>query len=843
MVNFTVEQIRGMMNKKKNIRNISVIAHVDHGKSTLTDHLVSKAGIISNFTAGKARYTDGRKDEQERCITIKSTAVSLYYELENVEIPEGLENAFLINLIDSPGHVDFSSEVTAALRITDGAVVVVDSVDGVCVQTETVLRQALAERIKPILVINKFDRVFLELKMDPEEIYQKCVQIIDDVNSIISTYDDHLLGDVSVDPLKGNVVFASGFQGWGFTLDTFARKYAEKNQSKAKSLSKHFWGENYFDPKTKKWTSANVNQAGTPLKRGFCQYILEPIQAIIKTISQNNSQKVEDLLNKMNIKLKDENGEKDQENGNEKDLIKRVLKTYLPVADVLLETIVLHLPSPVESQKYRVENLYEGPLDDECANAIRNCDENGPLMIYISKMVPTTTSGKFYALGRVFSGTVSTGQKVRIMGPNYTIGKKTDLFEKPIQRTVLMMGRTVSKINDCPSGNIVGLLGVDKYLLKSGTISTHEEAHNIKVMKFSVSPVVRVAVKPKQTKDLTKFVEGLNRLSKSDPCVQCYTEKTGEHIIAGAGELHLEICLKDLEEEFCNFPIIKSTPIVSFCETVSIKSTINCLAKSPNHHNRLYAQADCLGEELSKAIEEGFVSPNMQFKERAKYLTENFGWDATQAKKIWSFGPDQKGPNLLVDLTKGIQYLTEIKDSVSSAFQVVAQEGVLCEEPLRGVKFELNDAKLHSDSIHRGDGQIIPAAKNLLYGAELTAEPRLMEPIYLVEIQCSQLVVGSVYSILNKKRGKVISEEAKQGTTDSIVSGYLPVIESFNFTSELRSVTKGQAFPQSVFDHWDLIHSSPFEDNSKVNLIVKETRKRKGLKEEIPTVDRFLDKL
>ncbi|KAJ5078907.1 eukaryotic translation elongation factor 2a tandem duplicate 1-related [Anaeramoeba ignava] len=823
MVKFTIEQIRSLMNKKQNIRNISVIAHVDHGKSTLTDHLISKAGIISNLKAGKARYTDGRKDEQERCITIKSTAVSLCYDLENIDISDN-EKSFLINLIDSPGHVDFSSEVTAALRITDGAVVVVDCVDGVCVQTETVLRQALSERIKPILVLNKFDRMFFELKMEPEEIYQKCVQIIEDINSIISTYNDELLGDILLDPIKGNVLFANSDLDW-------------------KNLSKHFWGENYFDPKTKKWTSANVNQFGTSLKRGFCQYILEPIQEIIKVLSQKNQKKIDELLNKLKINLKEEKIGDDDDLDNEKDLIRKVLKNYIPVADPLLEMIVLHLPSPVESQKYRVENLYEGPLDDECANAIRNCDENGPLMIYISKMIPTTSSGKFYALGRVFSGTVSTGQKVRIMGPDYKPDSKKDLFEKTIQKTVLMMGRTVSTINDCPSGNIIGLLGIDKYLLKSGTISTHPQAYNIKVMKFSVSPVVRVAVKPKNTKDLTKFVEGLNRLSKSDPCVLCFTEKTGEHIIAGAGELHLEICLKDLEEEFCKFPIIKSNPIVTFCETVSIQSPYECLTKSPNYQNRLYGKANVLGEELSKKIEEGEISPDMQVKERAKYLVENFLWNSNESKKIWSFGPDQKGPNLLVDSTKGIQYLNEIKDSICSGFQVVTQEGVLSEEPLRGVLFNLTDAKLHSDSVHRGDGQIIPAARNLFYGAQLIAEPRLMEPIYLVEIQCSQNSIGSVYSILNLKRGKVISEEIKQGTTDSIISGYLPVMESFNFTSELRSAAKGEAFPQSVFHHWDLIQISPFENGSKTNLIVKEIRKRKGLKEEIPQVEKYLDKL
>ncbi|XP_023312274.1 translation elongation factor 2-like [Anoplophora glabripennis] len=508
MVNFTVDEIRTMMDKKRNIRNMSVIAHVDHGKSTLTDSLVSKAGIIAGAKAGETRFTDTRPDEQERCITIKSTAISMFFELEDKDLVfivspdqrEKDEKGFLINLIDSPGHVDFSSEVTAALRVTDGALVVVDCVSGVCVQTETVLRQAIAERIKPILFMNKMDRALLELQLEAEELFQTFQRIVENVNVIIATYSDDSgpMGEVQVDPSKGSVGFGSGLHGWAFTLKQFAEMYAEKFKIDVVKLMNRLWGESFFNPKTKKWSK----QKDADNKRSFCMYILDPIYKIFDSIMNYKKEEYEALLPKLGITLKHEDKDKDG-----KQLLKVVMRTWLPAGEALLQMIAIHLPSPVTAQKYRMEMLYEGPHDDEAALGIKNCDPHAPLMMYISKMVPTSDKGRFYAFGRVFSGKVATGMKARIMGPNYTPGKKEDLYEKAIQRTILMMGRYVEAIEDVPSGNICGLVGVDQFLVKTGTITTYKDAHNLKVMKFSVSPVVRVAVEPKNPADLPKLVE------------------------------------------------------------------------------------------------------------------------------------------------------------------------------------------------------------------------------------------------------------------------------------------------------------------------------------------------
>merc|ERR1712055_465706 len=687
---------------------MSVIAHVDHGKSTLTDSLVSKAGIIAASRAGETRFTDTRKDEQERCITIKSTAISLYFKLDEASLAlitqadqkEQNEDGFLINLIDSPGHVDFSSEVTAALRVTDGALVVVDCVSGVCVQTETVLRQAIAERIKPVLFMNKMDRALLELQLGQEELYQTFQRIVENVNVIIATYNDDAgpMGEMRVDPSKGSVGFGSGLHGWAFSIKQFADIYAARFKIPVAKLMGKLWGENFFNKTTKKWSKSKDNDN----ERAFNTYVLDPIFKLFDAIMNFKKEATQKLLDTLKVKLSMEDREKEG-----KQLLEVVMRTWLPAGETMFYMITVHLPSPVVAQKYRAEMLYEGPHDDESFKSIQSCNANGPLMMYISKMVPTSDKGRFYAFGRVFSGKVGTGQKVRIMGPNYVPGTKTDLYEKAIQRTILMMGRFTEAIEDVPAGNICGLVGVDQFLVKTGTICTLKDAFNLKVMKFSVSPVVRVAVEPKSPADLPKLVEGLKRLAKSDPMVQCIIEESGEHIIAGAGELHLEICLKDLEEDHAGIPLKKSDPVVSYRETVQAESDRMCLSKSPNKHNRLFMRAVNMPDGLAEDIDDGKVTPRQELKERARFLADTYEYDVTEARKIWTFGPDGTGPNMVIDCTKGVQYLNEIKDSVVAGFQWATKEGVLAEENMRGVRFNIHDVTLHTDAIHRGGGQII----------------------------------------------------------------------------------------------------------------------------------------
>ncbi|KAF0991518.1 hypothetical protein HZS_4365, partial [Henneguya salminicola] len=819
------------MDRKTNIRNMTVIAHVDHGKTTLTDSLVQMAGIISDQRAGEQRFTDTRADEQERCITIKSTAVSMYYELSPDQLDNmndrGIKfqgNGFLVNLIDSPGHVDFSSEVTAALRVTDGALVVVDCVSGVCVQTETVLRQALSERVHPILFMNKLDLALITLNMTSEEIYNQLARIVENVNVIISCNSDESsgMGNIMVDPRKGTVGFGSGLMGWAFDIPTIAaiyNKYMSKpdqtpQQAKENiaKLTERLWGDWFYDKKTNKWSKTKKDG----YERGFASLFLDVIIKIVKFCNEKgNDDKLAKFFSNMGPHVRINQEVHDLE---DRKKFKNVMHQWSPAGKVLITMIINHLPSPAVAQKYRMELLYEGPKDDEAAIAIKNCDPNGPLMMYVSKMFPTADKGRFYAFGRVFSGTIAGGQKVRILGPNYVHGKNKDMFEKPLQRVCVMIGNNPLSIPDVPCGNVCSLVGIDQYILKSGTITTSENAHNMRVMRFSVSPVVRVAVEPVNASDLPKLVEGLKRLSKSDPMVLCITEESGEHIIAGAGELHLEICLKDLEEDHAGIKIKKSNPVVTYRETVSEESNQTCLSKSPNKHNRLYMTAEPMPEGLAEDIDLGKIGPRDDPKTRGRFLHENYGMDLDEARKIWCFGPEGTGSNILTDCTKGVQYLNEIKDSIVAGFQWATKEGPLCDENMRGVRFCLHDVVLHADAIHRGGGQLIPTARRVLYASALTAEPRLVEPVYLVEITCMTDYIGGIYGTLSRKRGTVFEENALT-SQQIVIKAYLPVNESFGFTADIRAATSGYAFPQCVFDHWQIIPDSPFTPTTRSGMI------------------------
>jgi len=680
----------------------------------------------------------------------------------------------------------------------------------------------------------------LELHMDLEQAYQTFARSVESVNVVIATYRDAMLGNVEVFPQRGTVGFGSGLMGWGFTLLKFARLYSAKWGISNDKLMKKLWGDNYYFPTTKKWSTKQYNKAGEKGVRGFCQFIIKPIDNLFIAVMDEKKAEYEAMLTALGVTIP-----KDARDLVGKPFLKRIMQTWLPAEESLLMMIVNHLPSPVVAQRYRCDNLYSGPQDDDAAKAIRACDSSGPLMLYVSKMVPTSEKGRFYAFGRVFSGTVATGQNVRIMGPDFLPGSKKDLFCKKIQRVVLLMGRYTEQLSDMPCGNLVGLVGIDTYLLKSGTISTYEHAYNFHTMKYSVSPVVRVSVDVKNASDLPKLMEGLKRLAKSDPLVLCYTSPAGEHIVAGAGELHLEICIKDLRDDFMKgAPIVEGKPVVNFCETVSEATELTVVSKSPNKHNRIYLTAEPMDEKLSQAIDSGDIKPDMDQKVRARSLADDFGWDITDARKLWSFGCPPDGiPNTLVDVTKGCSYLHEIKDSCVGAFIQVTAAGILCEEAMRGIRFNLQDVVLHADAIHRGAGQIMPPFKRAMYGCQIRSGPCLMEPMYICDITVPAPALNGVYSTLNARRGQIEGKEDRPGTPLTQIKAFLPVLESFGFTQLLRQNTSGQAFPQLRFSHWSVIPGSPYDEGSFAEKTACEVRARKGLKDVMPDFNDYYDKI
>ena len=833
MVNFTLQDMERVMKNPKHVRNLSIIAHVDHGKSTLTDSLFAGAGAIRMDQAGNRRVTDGRKDEEARCITIKSTGISLLFPKTDY-----LPHETLLNVIDSPGHVDFSSEVTAALRATDGAIVVVDCVEGVCVQTETVLRQALQEMIQPVLVINKLDRFFLELKYQPEDIYQRLCRVIESVNVIIATYQSDKLKDFSIDPLKGNVAFAAGLMGWGFTLPQMADFYAKKTGNSADKIVKNLWGERFINSKTGKWMS---KQRDNNWNRGFNELIIRPIQKVFECCMDEEIQwnNLNSLLPKINVELSKEQ----KETCKPKEIIKSILQQWIPAHICLLDIAINHLPSPKEAQKYRVDGLYTGDLDDSIAESIRNCDPEGPLIIYISKMAPERPddrNSRFIAFGRIFSGTIKPGQKVHVLDSNYEYGKNSCFSQNISVNRVCVMIPKPTPVTQISAGNTVGLLGFDNYITKTATVCEEIPIHPIKNMSFSVAPVVQRAVEPAKPSEITKFVQALKQLSTSDSLVQCYQNESGEYIIAGAGELHLEICINDLQTFMGDSKIIVRDPVVTYCETIINTGKIY-LVKSPNKHNRLFIRAIPNSNQLvDDIINDEFDVSSVKNSEMLKSLTSKYSWNSDDVKNLWGFFPfDGNKSSCFVNSTRGIAYVHEIRDSVNASLEWTCKTGPLIESEMYGVRFELTDAVLHSDSIHRGGGQIIPAGRKALNAAFLAASPRLMEPVYLVEISCPRVVVSACHQVLGKRRSSVLEEIPREGTDLVVLKAHLPVAESFGFSQDLRAATGGQAFPQMIFDHWQFVPGDPLENGSYANQIVKQIRERKGLSPNIPVPEDY----
>jgi elongation factor 2 len=727
----STQDIIRIIGNKDQIRNFGVIAHVDHGKTTMSDSLLAASGIISPSVAGQALALDSMKLEQNRQMTIRGANVTLFYEQEGKE--------YLINMIDTPGHIDFTGRVTRALRAIDGVVVVSDSVEGIMTQTETVTRQALEERVRPVLYINKIDRLVKELRLDPAAMQKWLSNIIAEFNKLIDIYAEPEIKEKWKVSIQGNTVaFGSAKDRWGFNYNTVQKK----------GIS--------FKDVYDAYTSTNPN--------------------LIKELAEK-----------------------------------------APLHDAVLGMVVQHHPPPHVAQRYRIPKIWPGDLDSDTGKALLACDEKGPIIMMVTTINVDQQAGRV-ATGRLFSGTVKDGDELYLLDAKRT-GK--------IQSVNIYMGNTRELVNIIPAGNIPALLGLD-YAVAGETLSSVKTIPAFESIKYVSEPVVTIAVEPKHPKDLPKLVEALRRITVEDPnLIIKINEESGETLMAGMGVLHLEIATSLLQE--AGLDITTTQPLINYRETIRA-SAGPIMSKSPNRHNKIFMRVEPLGEDIIEMIKTGHIKEDMDKKEMAKILRAK-GWEADQAKKVAAVDPLG---NLLVDETKGVQFIQESMDSIRSGFDDVVHEGPLGRETVRGIKFVLHHFVPHEDPAHRGLAQLMPATRRAMLGCMLIADPILLEPILGIEIKCPQEQIGTVAGILSGKRGKLLNVDQKG--VISIIQGEVPASETFDLSEIMRGGTAGKALWNTYFKTWQPV------PQSLIKSIIADIRKRKGLNPEPPSADEFIDK-
>ena len=711
----------------KHIRNIGIVAHIDHGKTTLSDNLLAGAGMISSELAGDQLYLDFDEQEQARGITIDAANVSMVHKYKDHE--------YLINLIDTPGHVDFGGDVTRAMRAVDGAVVVICAVEGIMPQTETVLRQALKENVRPVLFINKVDRLLNELKLDANELQQRFIKIIASANKLIdSMAPEEFKKNWQARVEDGSVAFGSAYHNWAINVSVMQKT-----------------GITFTDI------------------YDYCK------------------------------------------SDNQKELAEKV-----PLHHVLLGMVVEHLPSPDVAQRYRVPNIWSGDIESEEGQGMINTRPDSPLAVMVTNVSIDKHAGEI-ATGRVYGGTIEKGREIYFVG---SMGKART------QQVGVYMGPERVNTDKVPAGNIVAITGARNAVAGETITSYGNKISPFESIEHISEPVVTVAVEAKNTKDLPKLIEVLRQVGKEDPTVRVeINEETGEHLISGMGELHLEIITYRIDEK--GVEIETSEPIVVYRETIAGKAG-PVEGKSPNKHNKFYIEIEPLEDSVFKAILEGDIKEGrVKGKELASKFTE-LGLTKDESKKVW----DVYKRSLFINMTRGIQYLDEIKELLLEGFESAMDDGPIAREKVMGIKISLKDAKIHEDAVHRGPAQVLPAIRKAVYGSIMLAQPTLLEPIQKVYINVPQDYMGAATREIQNRRGQIVdmSQEGDMATIESKV----PVAEMFGFAGDIRSAAEGRCL-------WST-ESAGFErlPRELQKTIIREIRERKGLSPEPYGPDHYL---
>ena len=698
-------EMQQLMGKKELIRNIGIIAHIDHGKTTLADSLLAGAGLLSPRMAGMARVLDYLEEEQKRKITIKTANISLLYKTSSYP--------YIINLVDTPGHVDFTGKVTRALRVIDGAVVVVDAVEEIMAQTEIVTKQALEERVRPVLFINKVDKLIVELQLNDEQIQKKLDQIISRFNDLVETYaETEFKNQWKIDTSKGNVAFGSALDGWGFTM-SMAKQHGTKFSEIAKAYANH---------------------------------------------KQAN------------------------------------LKTTLPVYEAVFEMVINVIPNPREAQVYRIEKIWDGQIDSKIGRALVQCEDDAPTILFVTN-VHSDLNNDTLATGRVFSGKAKKGDKLHLVDV---------LSETEVKEVSIDMGSLREEVSEISAGSLASFTLTGR--VKAGE-TLIDFAHKDDMVPFEgicyvSEPVVTLAVEPKNPQDIPLLLDALEKLALEDPNLKVVADKqTGEYLLSGMGELHLEIATHQLKNSGINVTV--SSPRVVYVENVQKKGVV-ALAKSSNKKNSFWIQVMPETEENQQPADE----------------------DSCNVLSI------DEHRNVLLDCSGKTGLITEESlEAIIAGFEYACRAGPLCGEPVRHLKVNLVDLQIDEGPVE--GSEIMHGIGKAVFGSFLTADPVLLEPIYKIIISVASELSGEVSRMLSMRRGKVSLFEQK-GLVN-IISGYIPVSETFDFSKELRSATSGRAFWQTLFDHWEKM---PQKLTQKT---IIDLRQRKGLVAEIPKAEKFME--
>ncbi len=720
-----IDKIKGIVDDKARIRNLCICAHIDHGKTTLSDNLLSGAGMISEELAGRQLATDFDAQEQERGITIYSANVSMVHTVEGTD--------YLINLIDTPGHVDFGGDVTRAMRAVDGAVVVACAVDGVMPQTETVLRQALKERVKPVLFINKVDRMIKELQLTPEQMNEKFTSIIYKVNEIIrANAPEEFKEEWQVNVADGKVGFGSAYKNWAISIP--------------------------FMKKT-----------GITFK-----------EIIEMTLADD-----------------------------EKALAKKA-----PLHNIVLDIAIKHLPTPDAAQAYRIPKLWTGDLDTAEGKAMLACDGSGPLAGVVTNVTADKHAG-MVATARLFSGTLKDGDHVLLVGAG---------LDARVQIVSVYNGAKRDAIGSIPCGNIVGITGIgtansgETICYPDSVIAPFESITHI------FEPVVTKSIEVNNVKDLPKVINVLRQRAKEDQTlVVKISEETGEMLISGLGELHLEAKVERYFKDL-KLDVNISAPIVIFKEGVK-KLSEEFEGKSPNKHNKFYFKVEPVSSDVIDLLNSGELKAGTIRKQDVTDVSQKLlaaGFDKDTSKKVVYTYQN----NMIVNVSRGVQYLNEVMELIKQAFREVCDKGPMADEPCFGLKLLIMDAKLHEDTIHRGPAQVLPAVRSAVKEAMINADASIFEPKQVLRIDTPTGNMGNVMTEVQNRRGQVLNMSEEGDMT--VIEAKIPVAEMFGFEASLKSATGGRGFQSLMAILYELM------PKDLQNKTILQIRNRKGLKEIVP---------